>query len=123
MKVKFTEQHVLEGMQLDKGWYKLQITKAFSKPGSSDPTTTTHTVVCEVVEGPAKGVEIKVYFNEKNAMGRLTQLVRCFTAGGKVTAGTEFDIPDLEGRMVEGAALWDAKMKWNTIEDWRPVQS
>lgn len=120
-KITFTKENLLERKQLKAGWRKLKVKSVDEKPGINDPDSITWPTVFVVDEGEDAGVPINHWFTEKQ-MGRLAEYLKCFT-GGQMTEGKEYDLEQTVGRFVLGYAEYDIKSGFNSIKDFKPVQT
>jgi len=116
--VSFTESDLLASAQLSADWYKLLIKDITSKPGKSDPSATTFTVVCEVAEGPSRGVPITTYISTNRA-GAVAEFVKALA--GSAVVGKEYDLADAIGKHILGWAQWteDGAFKSNKVDAWK----
>lgn len=120
--VSFTKENLLERKQLKAGWRKLLVKSVDEKPGSNDPDSITWPTTFIVDEGEDAGVPINHWFSEK-AMGRLSEYLRCFVPSGQLETGKEYKLESTVGRHVMGYAEYDAKTGFNSIRDFKPVQT
>jgi len=119
-KIKFTKEDVLQRNQLDASWYKVAA-KEVVEETAKDGVSTNWVTKFVILEGPQAGVPIRHWFNEK-AMGRVVDYVKCFTAG-KVDLEKEYELEDTVDRPVLAYCHYDQKMKFNVIDDFRPVST
>ena len=119
--VSFTKEDLLQRKQLKAGWRKLKVKSVTEAPGKNDPDSITWPTVFVIEEGEDAGVPIQHWFTEKQ-MGRLSEFVLCFT-GGQVDPGKKYSLDSLVGRSVLGYAEYDIKTGFNTIKDFKPVNS
>ena len=120
-KIRFSEEDLLERNQLSAGWRKLKVKSVSEGVGKKDPTSTVWECVFVVSDGSKdNGTPIRHWFSEK-AMGRVVDFIKAFT-GGKAEKDKEYELDDTVGREVMGYCKYDVDQKWNTIEDFKPVQ-
>lgn len=120
--VSFTKENLLERERLDPTWYELEVTgveEKMSKGGDSTNWVTSF----KVAAGPKAGTPIRLYFNEK-AMGRIVDFMQAFGAKESDLVGKSvIDVMQRTiGKKVSGFCKFDPEFKWNTIEEFKPVQ-
>lgn len=120
-KVSFTKEDVLQRNQLDVGWYKV-VAKEVNQETAKDGVSTNWVTKFIVVGGPSDGVPMRHWFNEK-AMGRVVDYVKCFITETDIEMGKEYELDDTIDRPVMAYCYYDQKMKFNVIEDFRPIKA
>jgi hypothetical protein len=119
-KVRFSQEDFLEGNQLTPGWRTLKVRSVTEQAGKRDPSSTVWEVAFLVSDGSKdNGTPIRHWFTEKR-MKNLAAFVRCFAP--KAEKDKDYELDELVGREIMGYCKYDVEQKWNTIEDFRPIQ-
>jgi hypothetical protein len=97
-KVRFSREDLLIGRLLEPGWYPMKVKKIEEKAARKDGSTNWIVSLENTLEGQDQGVVVRRWFNEK-AVGFMKDYLEAF--GIDVQEGTDYDIYQTEGEMVE----------------------
>ena len=118
--ITFTQENLNEGNKLDPTKYKLRMKGVEEKPSSKDENNPVWHTDFIVVDGKFKDTPIKHYFNGK-IMKDVVAFVACFTPGGKLEAGKNYELSALVGKEVMAFCTYDPERKQNVVQRFFPV--
>ncbi len=118
MSVTFTKEDLLKSTNLQAAWYRFRVKEITKKPGTSDPTSFTYHIMSVICAGTSNGVPVTIYISEKQP-DKLSSFLKAFIE--RIEPGVSYEVDMAKDKEFEGYALYDDKMRWNTIESFRRV--
>lgn len=116
--VTFSEQDLVEAADLPAGWYPLAAQSIIEGPGKNDASATTWATIFQIIDGPFKGREVRVYFSTK-MMKTVYRYLKCF--GIEPKAGVTIPIEETKDRPVQGYIVMDPESGFPNVKDFKPV--